>query len=82
MIAVELAREGVHLCRVAGDSVKLRALADSLVKMANIAVQVFPADIRVPMHPDRLLRRQLSISAVSTCWRTTPGRQSGRISST
>ena len=50
-IAAELAREGMHLCLVARDSVKLQEVADSLVKTANINVQVFPADLRDPEAP-------------------------------
>jgi 3-oxoacyl-[acyl-carrier protein] reductase len=50
-IAAELAREGMHLCLVARDSEKLQNVADSLVKTANINVQVVSADLRDPDAP-------------------------------
>ena len=50
-IAAELAREGMHLYLVARDSAKLHDVADSLVKTANIDVQVFSADLRDPDAP-------------------------------
>lgn len=52
-IAAELAREGMHVCLVARDPVKLQEVADSLVKTANIGAQVFPADLRDPEAPAR-----------------------------
>jgi short-subunit dehydrogenase len=67
-IATELAREGMHLCLVARDRVKLQEVADSLVKTANINVQVLSADLRDPDAPRRPLLRQLGISDASTCW--------------
>jgi 3-oxoacyl-[acyl-carrier protein] reductase len=54
-IAAELAREGMHLCLVARDSVKLREVADNLMKTANIDVQVWPADLRDPAAPERAI---------------------------
>ncbi|HBK08627.1 MAG TPA: short-chain dehydrogenase [Acetobacteraceae bacterium] len=47
-IAAELANEGMNLCLVARDSDKLRQVADSLRKAANINVQVVSADLRDP----------------------------------
>jgi NAD(P)-dependent dehydrogenase (short-subunit alcohol dehydrogenase family) len=45
-VAAELAREGMHLCLVARDSTKLREVADTLVRTANVAVHTFSADLR------------------------------------
>lgn len=45
-IAAELAREGMHLCLVARDSARLQEVADTLVRTANIGVQVIVADLR------------------------------------
>ncbi len=50
-VAAELAKEGMHLCLVARDPAKLRDVAESLVKTANIDVQVFSADLRDPAAP-------------------------------
>ena len=52
-IAAELAREGMHVCLVARDPVKLQEVADRLVNTANIGAQVFPADLRDPEAPAR-----------------------------
>jgi short-subunit dehydrogenase len=45
-IAAEFAREGMHLCLVARDSERLQEVADTLVRTANIGIQVIPADVR------------------------------------
>jgi 3-oxoacyl-[acyl-carrier protein] reductase len=45
-VAAELAREGMHLCLVARDSTKLREVADTLVRTANVSVHTFSADLR------------------------------------
>ena len=50
-IATELAREVVYLCLVARDSAKRQEVADSLVKTANITVQLLSADLRDPDAP-------------------------------
>jgi 3-oxoacyl-[acyl-carrier protein] reductase len=54
-IAAELAREGMHVCLVARDSVKLQEISDNLVKTANISTHVFPADLRDPDAPARAI---------------------------
>jgi NAD(P)-dependent dehydrogenase (short-subunit alcohol dehydrogenase family) len=54
-IATELAREGMHLCLVARDSAKLREVADSLAKTANIDVHVLSADLRDPAAPQQAI---------------------------
>jgi 3-oxoacyl-[acyl-carrier protein] reductase len=56
-IATELAREGMHLCLVARDSVKLGELAASLKSIANIDVQVLTADLRDPAAPQQAVAR-------------------------
>ncbi|MDR3531811.1 MAG: SDR family oxidoreductase [Rhodopila sp.] len=54
-IAAELAREGMHLCLVARDSAKLQEVAESLMKTANINVQVLSADLRDPAAPQQAI---------------------------
>jgi NAD(P)-dependent dehydrogenase (short-subunit alcohol dehydrogenase family) len=54
-IATELAREGMHLCLVARDSAKLQDVASTLMKIANINVQVFSADLRDPAVPEQAI---------------------------
>lgn len=50
-IALELAREGMHLCLVARDSDRLAMVADRLRRVANIPVHVVSADLRDPAAP-------------------------------
>ena len=50
-IALELAREGMHLCLVARDSQKLESVAGSLRRAHNINVQVLSSDLRDPAAP-------------------------------
>jgi NAD(P)-dependent dehydrogenase (short-subunit alcohol dehydrogenase family) len=47
-IAMELAREGVHLCLVARDLKKLNEVASALGDTANVRVIVHAADLREP----------------------------------
>jgi short-subunit dehydrogenase len=47
-IATELAREGMNLCLVARNSVKLQDVADRLKETANVGMHVVPADVRNP----------------------------------
>src|SRR5882757_4772242 len=47
-IAMELAREGVHLCLVARDLTKLNEVADAVRGIANVRASVFAADLRDP----------------------------------
>ena len=47
-IAIELAREGVHLCLVARDLAKLNEVAASVHKIANVRTVVHSADLREP----------------------------------
>ena len=50
-VAGELAREGMHLCLVARDSVKLQEVADGLMRAHNINVRVLSSDLRDPAAP-------------------------------
>jgi 3-oxoacyl-[acyl-carrier protein] reductase len=54
-IAMELAKEGMQLYLIARDSGKLRSVADSLMKMANVNVQVFSADLRDAASPGQAI---------------------------
>src|ERR1700712_1834918 len=54
-IATELAREGMHLCLVARDSIKLQEVADRLRETANISVHVVSADLRDPAAPQQAI---------------------------
>ena len=54
-IAIELAREGMHLCLVARDSDRLAQVADSLRHIANKQVQVVSADLRDPVVPQQAI---------------------------
>jgi 3-oxoacyl-[acyl-carrier protein] reductase len=47
-IALELAREGVHVCLVARDLAKLHEVADQLRGVANVRTAVHAADLREP----------------------------------
>ncbi len=47
-IAMELAREGVHLCLVARDLTKLNETAAAVRASANVRVEVHAADLRTP----------------------------------
>jgi NAD(P)-dependent dehydrogenase (short-subunit alcohol dehydrogenase family) len=47
-IAMELAREGVHLCLVARDRTKLDEVAAAVRGIANVRTAVFAADLREP----------------------------------
>lgn len=47
-IALELAKEGVHVCLVARDLTKLNEVATNLRSIANIRTEVHSADLREP----------------------------------
>jgi NAD(P)-dependent dehydrogenase (short-subunit alcohol dehydrogenase family) len=47
-IAMELAREGVHVCLVARDAAKLHEVADQVRGVANVRTAVHAADLREP----------------------------------
>jgi len=50
-IAAELAKEGMDLCLVARDAVKLQDVADTLKRTHNINVRIVSADLRDPAAP-------------------------------
>jgi len=55
-IALELAREGVHLCLVARDLAKLNEVAAAVRGIANVRTTVHTADLRRPEAADEAVR--------------------------
>ncbi len=55
-IAIELAREGVHLCLVARDLAKLNEVADAVRGIANVRATVHAADLRTPESGDAAVK--------------------------
>ena len=55
-IAMELAREGVHLCLVARDLAKLNEVADAVRGIANVRTTVHAADLRTPESGDAAVK--------------------------
>jgi len=54
-VAVELAREGMHVCLVARDQSKLQEVATSLTNSTGVQVQTLAADLRDPAEPARVV---------------------------
>jgi NAD(P)-dependent dehydrogenase (short-subunit alcohol dehydrogenase family) len=54
-IAIELAREGMHVCLVARDQSKLQEVAASLTNSTGVQVQTLAADLRDPAEPARVV---------------------------
>lgn len=54
-VAVELAREGMHVCLVARDQSKLQEVAGSLTNTTGMQVQTLAADLRDPAEPARVV---------------------------
>jgi 3-oxoacyl-[acyl-carrier protein] reductase len=54
-IAIELAREGMHVCLVARDQSKLQEVAASLTNSTGAQVQTLAADLRDPAEPSRVV---------------------------
>lgn len=55
-IAMELAREGAHLCLVARDLTKLNEVAAAIRGMANVRTAVHAADLREPASADAAVK--------------------------
>jgi NAD(P)-dependent dehydrogenase (short-subunit alcohol dehydrogenase family) len=55
-IALELAREGVHVCLVARDPVKLNEVATLIRDTANVRAEVYAADLREPASGDAAVK--------------------------
>ncbi|HET6610288.1 MAG TPA: SDR family oxidoreductase [Rhodopila sp.] len=54
-VAIELAREGMHVCLVARDQSKLQEVAASLTNSTGVQVQTLAADLRDPAEPARVV---------------------------
>src|SRR6185437_7967774 len=54
-VAVELAREGMHVCLIARDQSKLQEVAASLTNSTGVQVQTLAADLRDPAEPARVI---------------------------
>lgn len=54
-VAIELAREGMHVCLVARDQSKLQEVAANLTNSTGVQVQTLAADLRDPAEPARVV---------------------------
>ena len=83
-IALELAKEGVHVCLVARDLTKLNEVATKILGIANVRTAVHAADLREPAAAvDRPgLRSARSVRGFCAAGRPEPVRRSPRSAGT